>query len=337
MVGRITLMEENLINDKKLKENISNTVVAVLLDNKLINENDLTDVNVNFGYLFAKADGIAEGLLKISCKGKSFYFAVQDNTIKLLTIGEVQYQETINYMVSNHDCLKETPSIENEKEKNRRIKNNRVLEQFGITTNDKLVSGKNEQNIRIKSVDEICKRAIASLITIQVACDINNGKDIKSDEYKDDFEFIKSLYKKFGVEDSLNSKEKRIIEGTYTDQDPIDMDWAYESYWTLCWALGLVNDITNAAELCDCSMAISFVTNNNSFEEFKSKCKLRSVEEILDMYDLYYKYHWAINDKMVNPSTSADNLNPSNVLERRRALEWLISDVDDWYDLQLNA
>lgn len=328
-------MEENLVNDKELKENICNTSVSILLENKLINENDLTGINISFGYLFAKSDGLVEGILKVLCKEKPFYFAIQNNSINLININENQYQETINYMTSYHDCLKEIPNNENELQAKRRIKNNKILEQYGITTNNKLIVDKNESNIIIKSIDDICKRAIACLITVQVACDINKGIDIKSEEYNSNF--IKSLYKQFGVENNLNSKEKRIIEGTYTFQDPIDMDWAYESYWVLCWALGLVNDITNASELCDCDRAISIVANNKTFEEFKSKCKLRSVEEILDMYDLYYRYHWAINNKKVDPNTSIGNLDPSNVIERRRGLEWLLSDVNDWYDLQLNT
>ena len=55
------------------------------------------------------------------------------------------------------------------------------------------------------------------------------------------------------------------------------------------------------------------------------------------MKDLYYRYNWAINNKYVDTNAKIGNLNPSNVIERRRALEWILSDENDWYNLQLNA
>ena len=328
-------MEINEINNSKLKQNIANTTIQVLLNNKLIVENQLPSFQMQFGYIFTKEDGLLEALIKTICDEKTFYFACQKGTLMLINIDENQYNETINYMKNNHSCLNNDSINETEKQKNRRQKNNQILTQQGISTNDNLSC--DESDVQIRNFDEICKRAIACLITIQVACDINNGKDIKSEEYKENFDFINSLYKKYNVENCLNSKEKRIIKGTYSKQDAIDMDWAYESYWALCWCLSLVDDIKNGGEMCDCDKAISFVIDSNSYEDFKNKCKLRDIDEILDMKDLYYRYNWAINNKKVDSNTTIGNLDASNVIERRRGIEWVLSDIDDWYDIQLNA
>ena len=328
-------MEINEINNTKLTKSIADTTVQVLLSNNLITNEELNTYNVQFGYIFTKTDGVLEALIKTSCNGKTFYFACQKGSLMLININEEQYIQTINYMKENHPCLNEVPNTETEVQKNRREKNNQYLSQIGITYNDKLLC--DEYDINMKSLDDICKRAIASLITIQVACDINTGIDIKSEEYKESFDFIKSLYKKYGVEDCLNSKEQRIIDGTYSRQDALDMDWEYETYWAICWCLSLVDDIKDGGELCDCEKAISFVMSASSYEDFKSKCKLRSLDEILDMYDLYYRYNWAINNVQVNPNTNIGNLDPSNVIERRRALEWVITDMKDWYDLRLDT
>lgn len=328
-------MEINEINNSKLKQNIADAIIQILLNNKLIIENDLPNFQIQFGYIFTREDGGLEALMKTICNEKIFYFACQKGSLMLININENQYNETINYMKTNHSCLNNNSNNETEKQKNRRQKNNRFLTQNGISINENLPCYEN--NVQIKSIDELCKRAIACLITIQVACDINNGQDIKSEEYKENFDFVKSLYKKFNVEDCLNSKEKRIIDGTYSNQDTVDMDWAYEAYWAICWCLNLVDDIKNGGEMCDCNKAISFVNNSTSFEDFKNKCKLRDVDEILDMKDLYYRYNWAINNKYVDPNTTIGNLEPSNVIERRRGLEWVLSDINDWYDIQLNA
>ena len=72
-------------------------------------------------------------------------------------------------------------------------------------------------------------------------------------------------------------------------------------------------------------------------DDLVKKSKLRSKEEILDALDLHMRYNWAINDAKVNQASSIGNLNPSTVIERRRGLEWLVTDVDDWYDLTLPA
>ena len=185
--------------------------------------------------------------------------------------------------------------------------------------------------IILKDKETICKRAIACFFVTQIACDIGKGN------YEEGLNYFKPMIERFGVMDQLNSIEKCIIDGTYSEQDAIDMDWAYESYWALCWCLGLVKDIRDASGVCDCQKAISFIMNCKTTEEFIKKCKMRGKEEILDMLDLYFRYHWAINEVKVHTETSIGNLNPSTVIERRRGLEWLVTDVDDWYDIDMQA
>ena len=131
-------------------------------------------------------------------------------------------------------------------------------------------------------------------------------------------------------------KWKKIFDGTYSEQDVVDVVWTYESYWSLCYALGLVDSIEDAGSICDTDKAISFVSKSKDFEDFKNKCKLRDVEEILDMLDLYYRYHWATTDNRMNPDTPIGNLNDEIVVERRRGLEWLFIDKD-WFDIPLDT
>ena len=322
-------MEINEIKNTRLKQNISDIIIQTLLNNNLIIDNELSSLQIQFGYIFTKDNGVLEALIKVVNNNKTFYFAVQKGELLLININDIQYNQTIDYMKEHHYCLNKESNNETEKQKNRRNKNNQFLVQKGITINENLLC--NENIVKLKNIDDICKRAIACLLTVQIACDINNGY------YKESLEYFLPLYDKFGVKNSINSKEKRIIDGTYSNQDAIDMDWAYEAYWAICWCLSLVDDIKNGGELCDCNKATSFVINSSSFEDFKSKCNLRNIDEILDMLDLYYRYSWAINNKRIDPSTNIGNLDPSNVIERRRALEWIISDTDDWYNLRLDA
>ena len=93
-----------------------------------------------------------------------------------------------------------------------------------IAFSNSLVSRWDDDKVTLKSHEEICKRAIACLIVIQISCDIRNNNKEES------LKFFMPMLEKFGVMDVLNSKEKRIIDGTHTEQDIIDMDWAYEAY-----------------------------------------------------------------------------------------------------------
>ena len=213
----------------------------------------------------------------------------------------------------------------------RRAKNNSFIKKQGIACHENLPLVKSSDEVKLKSIDEICNRAFTSCIAIQVACDANNGN------YEESVRYFKPILEELNLVQYLNSKEKRIFDGTYTTQDAIDLDWEYEDLWSLFFALGLVDDITDGGKLCDCDFIVETISSCENVEEFKNKCQLRDIEEILDMIDLYYRYDWACTEKRIHPETNIANLNHSNVVERRRGLEWLISSEDDWYKISLNT
>lgn len=324
-------METNQIYNSGLKENIVNAAIGVLVNNNLITQEDFKGLGVHFGYMFSKDNDQIEALFKLNFPDKAFFFAVQEGKLMMVNINDQMYEQTIDYMKANHPCILNDELPETENQKQRRIKNNEYVKSLEISTADKLISRWDDDQITVRDKESVCKRAMACFFMIQVACDIGNGA------YDESIEYFKPIVEKFGLTDQLNSKEQRLWDGTYEMQDAIDMDWAYEAYWSLCWCLGLVDDIKDAEEVCDCEAAINFIKSCESVQEFTDKCTLRSKAEILDMLDLYYRYSWAINDSKVNPNTSIGDLNPSVVIERRRGLEWIISDIDDWYDIDMPA
>ena len=100
--------------------------------------------------------------------------------------------------------------------------------------------------------------------------------------------------------------------------------------------MGLVDDITDANEICDVEAAVRLVSSCQTLEEFKNKCHPRDIDEILDMLDLYFRYSWAVVRKdTVDPDCPTGGLNGQVVFERRRGLEWLFSNTDNWFDLTL--
>lgn len=198
----------------------------------------------------------------------------------------------------------------------RRERSNKKIKKLGIACMEQLPMLESSDEVKLKSLDEMCKRAIACLLAIQVACDINSGND-----YEESKEIISELLKKYNVEDSMIAKEKSLFDNEFTTQDVVDVAWTYEAYWSVVWALGLINDIEMPDDICDCQKAITLVIQCESFDEFKAKCHLRSTEKILDMLDLYYRYHWACEEKRIHPETPIGPLSPEVVAERRRGLE----------------
>ena len=215
-------------------------------------------------------------------------------------------------------------------EERRKISNNKI-KKMGIACLESLPMIESSSEVHLKDIDLICKKAIATLIATQIAIDATEGKYSISIEH-----FNKYIYQ-YDVGNYFNEKEKRLINGEYTEQDLIDIAWEYEIYWSLVWALGLIKDISVPSEICDCNLAIDLVFKCNNYEEFRNKVKLRNIEEILDLLDLHYRYHWATTEKRINPNTPIGNLNPEVVVERRRGLEWLISEESDWYNISLDT
>ena len=215
----------------------------------------------------------------------------------------------------------------------RKNKSNEKISKMGIPICLGLPVLEDEMINDMKSVDEICKRSIACLISTQIACDINDGEN-----YVESKNMFYNLLKEFGVEKSLNKTEERLFNGTYSLKDAIAVTWTYECNWVLVWALGLIDDdISIPSDICDFDKAIQLVSKSKDFNDFKSKCKLRNKIEILDMLDLYYRYHWACVEKRIDPETNIANLNPEVVYERRRGLEWIFAEEDDWFDISLDT
>ncbi len=207
----------------------------------------------------------------------------------------------------------------------------KILAEKGISFLAGLPMTEPAGEITLKSFDAVCRRAVAALLCTQVAIELNEDHTEEAGRFF-------NLIKHFDVSDNLNAKESKLFNGEASRQDVIDIVWEYECCWALFWALGLVDDITDASSICDCIQSIRFVSQCEGLDNFKSRCSLRSADDILDMLDLYYRYHWAVvQHNNIDPACSAGDLNSEVVFERRRGLEWLISDTEDWYDISLDT
>ena len=329
-------MKINQIQNQEIRTRLLSEATNYLINNNLINEKD--KINYEVGYAYTEND-ILYAMYKISFKNSiSYYFKINNDTLS--TISSEEYEKELK---DNND-LRTISREESEENRRRREKNNNLLKAKGIAVSDTLLCQYDENKVQLKSIDEVCMRAITALLIIQLSC------DVRENDFEKSIHYYLPYMNEYNIYNSLNEKEKRLFNGVHTQQDLVDLDWEYEAYWALCWCLGLIDDISDASTICDCDKAIQLVLDPyhnrkskmifktlSAYETYKDKCHMRSISEILDMEDLYLRYHWAINEKKVNPNANIGNLNEDVVVERRRALEWILSNQEDWDKIQLNA
>lgn len=224
----------------------------------------------------------------------------------------------------------------------RRRKTIERLKKMGIAYNEHLPYVEPADHVVLKSAKEAGKRALACMLSVQLACSIRNGEN-----YGEALGFVVQKAGEWGLgKDDFLPKERLLIENRYTmegntdeftPQDITDVVWTYEVYWSIIWALDLISDkeLVRAWDICNTERAMAISPLIFSLWE---TLRLRDTEKILDMVDLFYCYHWACEEKQwVNPQTQTGKLNREVVYERRRGLEWLISPEKDWNQIRLDT
>ena len=201
------------------------------------------------------------------------------------------------------------------------------LQDRGIRYLDSLPVIEAADEARIRSAEEIARRAIACLIAIQAACEQNDGNYSEAGAA-----WCYDRLEQYGVTDEITANERAIFADQGSEQDVINMVWKYEAYWTLLWALGIVERLDYPDHIIDCPFAIEAVARCANFDAFMATTRLRGIEEILDETDLIYRYHWACVDARLNEREMPAALLNSVVVERHAGLNWLIGAYgeDDW-------
>lgn len=186
-----------------------------------------------------------------------------------------------------------------------------------------------------KNETQICKRFISSLFFSLLACNYIQDRDYYKTEGK---EITEKIIETFKLQDYLLVDEKKLLSGECDDHTAVNVSWTVECCYALAWVLGFVPteemEVADAPNSCD---LFAFIQPFHNFDDFKASCHLRRSVEVMDMFDLYYNYHWACVDHNINPSTKCGQLNEEVVVERRKALEWLISQDFDWECISLNT
>ncbi|MEH6937531.1 DUF4272 domain-containing protein [Bacillus sp. JJ664] len=151
---------------------------------------------------------------------------------------------------------------------------------------------------------------------------------------------IKDWIKKQGLYDYVSEWEKSILnksEVYVTSTEKLQLKWYVESLWTLVWILGINNDYNYKEPVGDnLIQMVPDIKKNENFNVLESSIRLKPENEIYEMTDLYYRTHWYVVDSRLR-GMLLNSFNEGLVLERRKALEWVINPSVDWDAVDLST
>jgi len=190
-----------------------------------------------------------------------------------------------------------------------------VLKSREIRYLERLPLIETEAEITLRSPDEIMAR-IRCLVAVARAAKDNNLAAAWSD------------IERWRIEDDLSPREKAFVGGdTIGERDRIDFSWQIEAVVPLIWARGLHDELYFPDQTADARSLIAFLDRLTVGDI--ADCEMRLAAEILDEADLIYRLHWATRQSGLDGVDPPASLIPSVVVERHRALNWLIGYDDN--------
>lgn len=179
-----------------------------------------------------------------------------------------------------------------------------------------------DAGLEVRSASETISRLLAMNAVAATAYGFDNAKAI-------------AWLNQEALIDSVSDQEKRfVLEGV---GQPDRFKAQVEGMWVLAWAMGIANEL-NFAKDCD-NRFVTMLPNlkqSQSSADFCKKANPRPLEQVVAACDLAYCLHWAIRQSELTGKRPPGDLKPRVVVERRRALEWLLS-KEAWDEVPLDT
>lgn len=204
----------------------------------------------------------------------------------------------------------------------RKKRSEAILAKEGVPFISHLPVIEDENTAKSRSPEEIAWRAMAICVVAV------KGEGLEQER-------VLEIIDEYQLDRFFSPKEREFIySDAPSERERIRFSWQYECYWVLLWALGYIEELSRPDQICDVSFAVGLMIDRSA-EEFIRDAKLRSFQEILDEADLIYRYDWACVDARVNNLKIPDWMECGVILERHRALNWLIGYPEnaDWDDV----
>lgn len=113
--------------------------------------------------------------------------------------------------------------------------------------------------------------------------------------------------------------------------------WYIEALWALMWVGRLIDELpfdegvgSELASLCPA------IQRNEAGTKLSGNMQLRTREDLFRMLDLYYRLHWwPWNSQLNGKDTGSVRLDV--IMERRKALEWVMDPSCDWDNVEMST
>jgi len=189
-----------------------------------------------------------------------------------------------------------------------------------------------EKTAHMRTPEEIARRAAALMIVSLYSEDLLQEK-ASIEEAK---EFIRPIIQSYGAGSDFSEKEKNFLEKDSTEQERIQFIWQYEPLLVMLWALGYVEDLFFPDHICDVPALVRIMKEHDSIPALVENAKPRSLDELLSAADMIYRLDWACVDARIHNLPAPCAMDSGVVMERHRALNWLISDAD-WDNVDIST
>lgn len=143
-----------------------------------------------------------------------------------------------------------------------------------------------------------------------------------------------------GLYQYVTQFEKRILkknEGEVTSEEILKLKWYVESLWALVWVLGInKNFLIDESVGDDLIQMVPDVRKKQNLSTLKNNTLMLNEKEIYEQADLYYRVHWHCVDARLKGLNSS-KFDEGTIMERRKALDWVITPVEEWDEIDLST
>jgi len=144
-------------------------------------------------------------------------------------------------------------------------------------------------------------------------------------------EEVARIIKPWGAGGFFTPKELAFVRNSNpTKRERFKFAWRYECLDVLLWALGYKKELPPPNVICDVKTDVSIIVNNKGDLLWRNSSP-RTVDELLDMADYYYRLHWGATELRLQGKTN-EAVNEEIIMERHYALNWLIRYMGQEWD-----
>lgn len=150
---------------------------------------------------------------------------------------------------------------------------------------------------------------------------------------------IKNWIEYHNLRPYLSDSEKEIVNKENEDLTQFEINslrWYLESLWAFMWATNMIPRL-EAEEYIGDNMAslLPNLENGDDNSKINNLKTLKSEIEICTALDYYYRLHWYCVDERLNGREA--KLNEGLVYERRKSLEWIYNQQNDWDNVEMST